>query len=86
MEFFTEHYWGYSTQKEGETMIYEVNHPKWRTWEVDHCEVSVDMKKNYGSSLSPFLEKPPASSFLMEGSDVQVFKGYPLGLDEFVRS
>lgn len=73
-EFITEHYWGYSIQRNGDTMEYQVKHPQWRIWKGVQCEISVDMKALYGSSFAPFLEKP-VSSFLAEGSEVSVFKG-----------
>lgn len=77
-EFITEHYWGYNTQRGGGTMEYEVKHPSWRVWEADHCEIFADMKNLYGPQFAPFLEKPPASSFLAEGSEVTVYKGIKL--------
>ena len=74
-EFITEHYWGYSVQRNGETMAYHVEHPRWQIWEVENCDIDVDMENLYGSSFSPFLEKRPATSFLAEGSEVKVFNG-----------
>jgi uncharacterized protein YqjF (DUF2071 family) len=34
-EFITEHYWGYTRQRDGGTVEYHVSHPRWRTWTVD---------------------------------------------------
>ena len=31
-EFITEHYWGYARQRDGGTIEYEVEHPRWRVW------------------------------------------------------
>ena len=31
-EFITEHYWGYNRQRDGGTMEYGVEHPRWRVW------------------------------------------------------
>jgi len=31
-QFITEHYWGYTTQKGGGSLEYEVQHPPWRVW------------------------------------------------------
>ena len=31
-EFITEHYWGYNRQRDGGTMEYAVEHPRWRVW------------------------------------------------------
>lgn len=77
-EFITEHYWGYTNQRKGNTLEYHVEHAPWRIWEVDHCQVEVDMKNLYGSPFTPFLEKPHVSAFLAEGSEVKVFKGEKL--------
>lgn len=77
VEFITEHYWGYTTQANGETKAYQVEHPKWRVWEVIHCEVDVDVK-NYDPLFAPFLKKPPSSTFLAEGSAIKVFRSYSL--------
>jgi len=76
--FIAEHYWGYSTLRDGNTMEYQVQHPPWRIWKADHYTIDVDMKNLYGSPFTSFLEKPPASVFLAEGSEVQVFKGKKL--------
>jgi len=80
-EFITEHYWGYSILKSGETFEYQVQHVPWRIWEADHFEVSADTKSFYGAQFAPFLEKPPVSAFLAEGSDVTVFKAERLSTD-----
>lgn len=77
-EFITEHYWGYNTLQNGDTMEYQVQHSPWRVWEVDTYTVDVDMKNLYGSPFTSFLEKPPSSVFLAEGSEVMVFKGKTL--------
>ena len=31
-EFITEHYWGCTRQRDGGTLEYEVEHPRWRVW------------------------------------------------------
>lgn len=74
-EFITEHYWGYCRKKDGQTLEYQVEHPPWRIWEVDHYDIKIDTKNLYGPEFVPFLEKPSVSVFLAEGSDVTVFKG-----------
>jgi uncharacterized protein len=33
-EFITEHYWGYARQRDGGTLEYQVEHPKWRVWPI----------------------------------------------------
>ena len=77
-EFITEHYWGYSVQKNGETLEYQVEHSPWRIWEAVHFEVAINATACYGENFTPFLEKAPVSVFLAEGSDVTVYKGTKL--------
>jgi uncharacterized protein YqjF (DUF2071 family) len=31
-EFITEHYWGYTRQRDGGTIEYRVTHPRWQVW------------------------------------------------------
>lgn len=74
-EFITEHYYGYSEQRDGSTMEYEVKHPQWRVSRAEHYEVDIDVKGIYGPLFAPFLEKKPSSAFLAEGSEITVFRG-----------
>jgi uncharacterized protein YqjF (DUF2071 family) len=72
-EFITEHYWGYSAQKDGTTLEYQVEHPRWRIWETQDARLDCDVAKLYGEEFSEALSHPPASAFLVEGSAVKVF-------------
>ena len=74
IEYIAEHYFGYSVQKDGGTIAYQVKHPKWRVWPADSYEVDVDFKNLYGSAFSHLKEKTPSSCFLAEGSPVEVLK------------
>ena len=42
-EFITEHYWGYTRQRDGGTVEYHVTHPRWRTWAVNAAAVQGDL-------------------------------------------
>jgi uncharacterized protein YqjF (DUF2071 family) len=33
--FITEHYWGYTVQRDGGSKEYRVEHPPWRVWEAE---------------------------------------------------
>lgn len=72
--FLLEHYWGYTTQRDGGTIEYRVDHPRWNVWASQHCEVDCDFKSLYGAGFVPFLEKTPYSAFVAEGSPVSVAK------------
>ncbi len=77
-EFITEHYWGYATQRDGSTMEYHVEHPRWRVWETQAAELHCDVAKLYGEKFCDSLNRPPTSAFLADGSDVKVHKGIKL--------
>ena len=72
--FITEHYWGYSAQRDGRTVEYRVEHPRWRAWRVKEAKFDCDVAALYGS---PFVERLKAepSAFLAEGSPVTVYRG-----------
>jgi len=72
-EFITEHYWGYTAQRDGSTVEYRVEHPRWRTWRVDRATIEGDLTELYGPAFARVLAEPPASAFLAEGSPVTVF-------------
>jgi uncharacterized protein len=71
-EFITEHFWGYTRQRDGGTVEYHVTHPRWRTWTVDAAEVRGELAELYGAALGDVLRRPPDSAFLAEGSAIAV--------------
>ena len=77
-EFITEHYWGYTRQRDGSTVEYRVEHPRWRVWSVEEVHVGGDVDAVYGRELSQILRSPPSSAFLADGSAVTV--GRPVRL------
>ena len=73
-EFITEHYWGYNTQRNGATMEYQVEHPRWRVYEAE-ASLDCNVAKLYGPQFVRSLEAQPVSAFLAEGSAVTVYQG-----------
>jgi len=71
-EFITEHYWGYTRQRDGGTVEYHVTHPRWRTWAVSSAAVQGDLAELYGARLGDVVRRPPDSAFLAEGSAIAV--------------
>jgi uncharacterized protein len=71
-EFITEHYWGYTSQRDGSTIEYRVDHPKWRVWSVSNARVTGDLTQAYGAPFAPILSAHPSSVFLADGSLVSV--------------
>jgi hypothetical protein len=74
-EFITEHYWGYSRRRDGATLEYRVEHPRWRTWQAEDARLDCDVARMYGDRFVECLSGSPASAFLADGSDVRVFSG-----------
>lgn len=74
-EFITEHYWGYSTQKNGGTVEYQVEHPHWDIWQVSKPEIDIDVSAIYGEEFQDPLSQEPSSAFLAEGSEISVYQG-----------
>ncbi len=77
-EFITEHYWGYARQRDGSTMEYRVEHPRWRVWGPKKVTLDYQAAHLYGEQFGQFLNQPPASAFLADGSEVEVYKGIKL--------
>jgi uncharacterized protein YqjF (DUF2071 family) len=71
-QFITEHYWGYTRQRDGSTIEYEVRHPKWRVWAAEYADLRVDVATLYGPEFVSALAAPPRSAFVAEGSPVSV--------------
>jgi hypothetical protein len=74
-EFITEHYWGCNTQRDGSTMEYRVEHPRWRVWAAESARLDCEVAELYGPQFKDCLSHPPASAFLAEGSAVTVYRG-----------
>jgi len=73
-EFIAEHYWGYATGHKKQPLEYEVGHPTWEVYNVNHLDVQCDFAGLYGEQFKPYLEASPASAFLAEGSAIFVCK------------
>lgn len=71
-EFITEHYWGYTRQRDGGTVEYQVQHPRWRVWRVSNPILEGDLTALYGGTFAEVLRQPPGSALLAEGSAVSV--------------
>jgi uncharacterized protein YqjF (DUF2071 family) len=72
--FITEHYWGYTRQRDGGTMEYEVAHPRWRVWAATDAALDADVPRLYGPSFTRALAARPVSAFIAEGSEITVYR------------
>ena len=48
--FITEHYWGYTRQRDGSTIEYQVAHPAWRVWDVQTPTLEGEIAATYSPS------------------------------------
>ena len=76
--FVAEHYWGYAAQRNGSTLEYEVEHPRWRMAQADEVEYVCDVAGLYGEEFVDVLSREPVSAFMAEGSEVVVRRGVRL--------
>lgn len=74
-EFTIEHYWGYTTQRDGSTTEYSVQHTPWRVWPAEKFTCDIDPGQVYGSRWAEILRAPPTAVLVAEGSTVAVFPG-----------
>jgi uncharacterized protein len=73
--FIAEHYWGYTRRRDGSTLEYQVEHPRWRIWRATRARLDCDARAIYGPELSIFLSATPVSAFVADGSPVLVRSG-----------
>jgi uncharacterized protein YqjF (DUF2071 family) len=71
-EFITEHYWGYTRQRDGGTVEYRVSHPRWNVWTATEARLDGDLTQVYGDAFARVLDGPPRSAFVADGSAVVV--------------
>ena len=72
-EFVAEHYWGYTRQRDGGTVEYQVEHPRWRAWPATAASLDADVSGLYGAEFAEALGAAPRSAFVAEGSPVAVY-------------
>ncbi len=77
-EFITEHYWGYVRQRDGSTVEYEVEHPRWLVAPAETSELACNAAHLYGERFAQALTSAPKSAFIATGSNVAVYRGVRL--------
>ena len=78
--FITEHYWGYSRQRDGSAIEYQVEHPRWRVWRAEEASLECEVSTLYGPEFSDSLSGPPSTAFVAEGARTVVIRaGHHLG-------
>lgn len=76
--FITEHYWGYTRQRDGSTIEYQVEHPRWMVWSVAEAGLEADITSLYGEGFRAALGGQPSSAFVANGSPIAVRQGVRL--------
>jgi hypothetical protein len=74
-EFITEHYYGYTRQRDGGTIEYQVAHPRWRIWPAYNVEFAWAAAEFYGPEYAETLSGKPSSAFVVDGSAIEVYRG-----------
>jgi uncharacterized protein YqjF (DUF2071 family) len=69
-EFITEHYWGYTRQRDGGTVEYNVVHPPWLVRRIPTPVITGDLAATYGTTFAGLMAREPDSAFLADGSGV----------------
>jgi uncharacterized protein YqjF (DUF2071 family) len=82
--FVTEHYWGYTRQRDGSTIEYEVQHPKWSVCSAARAHLQGDTSLLYESKFAEVLKGQPCSAWVADGSGVIVFHPRKLALRGYV--
>lgn len=72
-EFITDHHWGYTRQRDGGTIEYRVDHPRWNVWRSDDARIGGNLTSVYGSAFARLLAGRPLTAFVADGSPVTVF-------------
>lgn len=73
--FFKEHEWGFGRTKEGETLIYRVEHPVWKVYPLKNYEHNFDFSFIYGKDWDFINDRKPYNVTFARGSSVKVFEG-----------
>lgn len=80
-EFITEHYWGYTRQRDGGTLEYQVEHPCWAVWSAARAAFAGPAGALYGADFGRVLAGAPSSAFVALGSPIAVHKGVRLAAE-----
>lgn len=78
-QFITEHYWGYTARRGGATLEYHVSHIPWNVWSCSRAGFSGNADSLYEPALGEILHRPPDSTFIADGSSVNVYAGRQIG-------
>ncbi len=70
--FMTQRHWGYTTQRDGSTVEYQVTHPVWRVGRIERGTLDGNTERAFGRKFAAIFAGPPSSAFFADGSAVTV--------------
>jgi hypothetical protein len=71
-EFLSHREWGYTRQRDGGTIEYRVDHPRWKVWPNARWELDGPLGEFYAAPLADILRTGPSSAFVADGSPIAV--------------
>jgi uncharacterized protein YqjF (DUF2071 family) len=71
-EFLSQRSWGYTRQRDGGTIEYAVDHPRWRVWPNARYELIGPVEEFYEQPFASILRGRCVSAFVADGSRVSV--------------
>ncbi|HEV7839752.1 MAG TPA: DUF2071 domain-containing protein [Gemmatimonadaceae bacterium] len=71
-EFLSHRGWGYTRQRNGGTIEYRVEHPRWRVWRHARWELDGPLGDFYQEPFADILSGAPSLAFVADGSGVAV--------------
>ena len=71
-EFLSHRQWGYTRQRDGGTIEYRVEHPRWNIWPNARWELDGPLREFYVEPFADILTAGPSSAFIADGSGVAV--------------
>jgi hypothetical protein len=71
-DFLSDRDWGYTRQRDGGTIEYRVEHPRWRVWTDARWELDGPLGEFYDGPFADILSGKPASASVSDGSAVAV--------------
>ena len=74
--FVKDRAWGYSRQRDGSTLEYQVEHPDWDIWPGSDPVLDCEVGEVFGPSFASTLSRPPASAFIAVGSEATLHPGH----------
>jgi uncharacterized protein YqjF (DUF2071 family) len=74
-QFITEHYWGYSAQRNRASLEYHVAHVPWQVWSISEAGFEGEANALYWHELATIIKRRPDCAFVADGSPVIVFTG-----------